>query len=481
MTKIAILPKLPISNYNPNFSTLSTNSFHGAGFYGMKSKMEVIADLHIHSHYSRATGRQLNLENLDLWAAYKGIGLLGTGDCTHPGWLAEMHSRLKPAEEGLYILKPDCRLPRGLIRHHEPDQPACRFVISGEISSIYKKHGQTRKVHTLVLLPSWEAARKLSQRLGQRGNVTSDGRPILGLDAKALLEVILETDPNALVIPAHIWTPWFSVLGSKSGFDALEECYEDLLHHIFALETGLSSDPAMNWRLSSLDRFTLVSNSDAHSPQKIGREANLLDIDLSYPALARALKTRAGFLGTIEFFPDEGKYHLDGHRKCRQRLEPTASKTLGSRCPVCGKPLTLGVLHRVLDLADRPAGHHPAGAPPYQHLIPLAEVLAEVYQCGPCTKKVTRGYFHLLEHLGPELAILRQTPLAELARVGGPLVAAGIDRMRREQVHIQGGYDGEYGSICLFSPTERQELCQEDGFSQPLRAPRDAGCLPERP
>ena len=318
--------------------------------------MELIADLHIHSHYSRATGRQLNLEQLDLWAAYKGIAILGTGDCTHPGWLAEIAHRLQPAEEGLYVLKPDQRLSRRPGTPRGTDRPAARFVITGEISSIYKKNGQTRKVHTLVLLPSLQAGDKLSQRLGRLGNVTSDGRPILGLDAKHVLEVVLEIDADSLVIPAHIWTPWFSVLGSKSGFDSLDECYEDLVGHIHALETGLSSDPPMNWRLSSLDRFALVSNSDAHSPQKIGREANLFDIELSYPALATALKTKAGFTGTLEFFPDEGKYHLDGHRKCDQRLEPADSKKFQGRCPVCGKPLTLGVLHRVLDLADRPAG-----------------------------------------------------------------------------------------------------------------------------
>ena len=426
--------------------------------------MELIADLHIHSHYSRATGRQLNLEQLDLWAAYKGIAILGTGDCTHPGWLAEIAHRLQPAEEGLYVLKPDQRLSRRPGTPRGTDHPAARFVITGEISSIYKKNGQTRKVHTLVLLPSLQAGDKLSQRLGRLGNVTSDGRPILGLDAKHLLEVVLEIDADSLVIPAHIWTPWFSVLGSKSGFDSLIECYEDLVGHIHALETGLSSDPPMNWRLSSLDRFALVSNSDAHSPQKIGREANLFDIELSYPALATALKTKAGFTGTLEFFPDEGKYHLDGHRKCDQRLEPADSKKFQGRCPVCGKPLTLGVLHRVLDLADRPPARKPATAKPFQHLIPLPEVISEVVQCGPASKKVEEIYFRLLEKLGPELEILRHAPLTDLAREGGALLAAGIDKMRREDVHIQGGYDGDYGVIRLFTQGERQELTRQARF-----------------
>ena len=444
--------------------------------------MEFIADLHIHSHYSRATGRQLNLEYLDLWAAYKGIAIVGTGDCTHPGWLTEITQRLEPAEEGMYLLKPDQRLSRRPLFNHENDRPAARFILTGEISSIYKKNGLTRKVHTLVLLPSLEAAAKLSRRLGSLGNVTSDGRPILGLDARHVLEVVLEVDPNSLVIPAHIWTPWFSVLGSKSGFDSLEECYEDLIGHIHALETGLSSDPPMNWRLQNLDRYVLVSNSDAHSPQKIGREANLVDIDLSYPALAAALKTKSGFLGTLEFFPDEGKYHLDGHRKCEQRLDPADSKKFHGRCPVCGKPLTLGVLHRVLDLADRPAGAKPAVAKYFQHLIPLPEILAEVLQCGPATKKVEELYFRLLEKLGPELGILRHASLAAVAQAGGALLAAGIDKMRREEVHIQGGYDGEYGIIRLFTEGERQELTRQARFWElPVPPPDSGACPPSKP
>ncbi len=454
----------PTSNYNPNFLSLSMSSFLYGRFYGMKSHMEFIADLHIHSHYSRATGRQLNLEQLDLWAAYKGLAVLGTGDCTHPGWLAEITGKLHPAEAGMYVLPPNLMVSRRGGVFNGEDRPATRFIITGEISSIYKKNGRTRKVHTLILLPSLAAAAKLSQRLGTLGNVTSDGRPILGLDAKHVLELVLEIDADSLVIPAHIWTPWFSVLGSKSGFDSLAECYEDMVDHIYALETGLSSDPPMNWRLSGLDRFVLVSNSDAHSPQKIGREANIFDTELSYPALAAALRTKAGFVGTLEFFPDEGKYHLDGHRKCEQRLEPADSKKYQGRCPVCGKPLTLGVLHRVLDLADRPPQSKPATAKPYQHLIALPEVVSEVVQCGPNSKKVVEFYFRLLENLGTELEILRHTPLADLAREGGPLLAAGIDKMRREEVHIQGGYDGDYGIIRLFSQGERQELSRQTKF-----------------
>ncbi len=447
--------------------------------------MAWLADLHIHSHFSRATGRQLNLEQLDLWAAYKGIALLGTGDCTHPGWLAEISARLQPAEPGFYTLQPAYR------QSHPPgpaadQQVPVRFVISGEISSIYKKNGKTRKVHTLVVLPSLEAGQQLSQRLARLGNVTSDGRPILGLDAKHVLELVLEIDPSSLVIPAHIWTPWFSVLGSKSGFDSLEECYEDLVDQIAALETGLSSDPPMNWRLRSLDRFTLISNSDAHSPHKIGREANIFTSEFSYPAMAAALHTGDGFAGTIEFFPDEGKYHLDGHRKCAQRLEPGDSKRFQGLCPVCGKPLTLGVLHRVLELADRPPAERPTGAKPFEHLIPLPEIVGEVLQCGPETKKAQEFYFRLLAKLGPELSILRETSLSDLAREGGALLAAGIDKMRRGQVHIQGGYDGEYGTLRLFTHGERQELSRQPRFwlaspeqLKPLAAPLAA--RPPRP
>ncbi|MGC2432786.1 MAG: UvrD-helicase domain-containing protein, partial [Desulfobaccales bacterium] len=297
--------------------------------------------------------------------------------------------------------------------------------------------------------------------------VASDGRPILGLDAKYLLELVLAIDPRSLVIPAHIWTPWFSVLGSKSGFDSLEECFEDGLAHIYALETGLSSDPAMNWRVGALDRFTLISNSDAHSPQKLGREANLLTVPPTYAALSRALRTREGFAGTLEFFPEEGKYHLDGHRHCGQRLNPEEAAALQGCCPGCGKPLTLGVLHRVEDLADRPPGASHPGARPYESLISLPEVLAQVLQVGPASLKLRQRYFRLLAALGPELTILRRAPLEDLAREGGehgPLLAQAVDKVRRGQVHIAGGYDGEYGEIRLFTPEERRQLQGQGAF-----------------
>jgi ATP-dependent DNA helicase UvrD/PcrA len=441
--------------------------------------MVTIADLHIHSHYSIATGKEADLEHLDLWGRYKGVQVVGTGDCTHPEWLQEMAAKLEPVASGTYVLKDGLRLPAGLRGSAWQEAPAVRFVISGEVSAIYKKAGRVRKVHLVLLLSDLEAAQRLSQRLGRLGNVSSDGRPILGLDAKFLLELVLEIDPRSLVIPAHIWTPWFSVLGSKSGFDSLEECFEDGLAHIHALETGLSSDPAMNWRVAALDRFLLVSNSDAHSPQKLGREANLFTVPATYPDLAQALRTKEGFAGTLEFFPQEGKYHLDGHRSCGLRLGPREAETLGGLCPRCGKPLTYGVLHRVQDLADRPLGASPPAAKPYESLIALPVVLAEVLQVGPASKKLRQRYFRLLETLGPELELLRRVPLADLAREGGeigPLLAHAIDRMRRGEVHIAGGYDGEYGEIRLFTPEERLRLQGQGAFfslapAAPVTAP----------
>jgi DNA helicase-2/ATP-dependent DNA helicase PcrA len=433
--------------------------------------METIADLHIHSHFSIATGRQADLEHLDLWGRYKGVQVVGTGDCTHPRWLAELADKLEPAAAGVYVLKPDQGLPLNLKGPHWEAAAPVRFVITGEVSTIYKKAGRVRKVHLLLVLPDLAAAQQLSQRLGRLGNVASDGRPILGLDARFVLELVLEIDPQALVIPAHIWTPWFSVLGSKSGFDSLEECFESGTDHIRAVETGLSSDPAMNCRVSGLDRFVLISNSDAHSPQKLGREANIFHVAPTYPELARALRTREGFGGTIEFFPQEGKYHLDGHRHCNLRLEPEEAARLRGICPRCGKPLTLGVMHRVLDLADRHAGAHPVSASPYESLIALPEILAEVLGVNAGSKKVRQAYFRLLDRLGPELEILRHLPLEAVAREGGILLARGIEKMRRGQVHIAGGYDGAYGEIRLFTPEERSKLLGQGAFFHQTAAP----------
>ncbi|MEW6669087.1 MAG: UvrD-helicase domain-containing protein [Thermodesulfobacteriota bacterium] len=416
--------------------------------------MDFIADFHIHSHYSRATARDLVPERLSHWAQKKGISLLGTGDFTHPGWVRELREKLVEAEEGSFRLRPE------LERDVEREVPRLcrsytRFVLTGEISCIYKRDGKTRKVHHLILMPGFEALERLNRRLSRIGNITSDGRPILGLDSRDLLEIVLEASDKAFFIPAHIWTPWFSLFGSKSGFDAIEECFGDLTSHIHALETGLSSDPPMNRRLSAIERYSLVSNSDAHSPAKLGREANLFGCPLDYPGVVEAMSTGQGFLGTVEFFPEEGKYHLDGHRKCGVRLDPQETRDRAGLCPKCGKPLTVGVLSRVYDLADR---NSPVLTKEFRSLIPLAEILSEILSCGPATSKVLSAYEELLETLGPELRILMDCPSEEIQRAGGMLLAEAIRRMRRNDVIREEGYDGEYGIIRLFREGERDIL-----------------------
>ena len=414
--------------------------------------MHLVADLHIHSHYSRATSKDLTLEHLWKWAQIKGVTVVATGDIAHPGWLAELQQKLTPAEPGLFRLKEEFA---AAVAADIP--PACRgevrFLLGGEISNIYKRHGKTRKVHNLIFAPDFDAVGRLQTRLERIGNIRADGRPILGLDSRDLLEITLETDARCHFIPAHIWTPWFAMLGSMSGFDSVEECFGDLTPHIFALETGLSSDPPMNWRVSNLDRYTLVSNSDAHSPQKLAREATLFDCDLSYDALFAAMHSGdpAVFKGTIEFFPEEGKYHVDGHRKCGVRWHPATTLAHGGLCPVCGKEVTVGVLHRVEVLADRAEGERPARTHPYLSLTPLPEVLGELYGVGAGARRVQQEYWKLLSKLGPELTILRQTPLEQIAAAGGAQLAQGIDRMRRGQVDAEPGYDGEYGVIRVFS------------------------------
>ena len=407
-----------------------------------------ITDLHIHSRFSRATSKDGDLPHLDWWARRKGIGLVGTGDFTHPAWRAELREQLVPAGEGLYTLREDLRLPDGA------PGPAPRFVITGEISCIYKRHGKTRKVHNLILLPSLEAADELSARLEAIGNIRSDGRPILGLDSRDLLELTLETCPGVEFIPAHIWTPHFALFGAFSGFDTMEECFGDLTDHIHAVETGLSSDPPMNWRVSALDGLTLVSHSDAHSPSKLGREADLLDTGLTYPELVRAIRTGEGFRGTVEFFPEEGKYHLDGHRNCGVCLTPAETAALGGVCPVCGKKLTIGVEHRVEALADRPAGFRPETAKPFESLAPLPEVIAASTGASAAGKATQALYEQMLRKLGPEFSILREVPAEDIARTAGPCVAEGIRRLRSGQVERRPGFDGEYGVISLLTPGE---------------------------
>ena len=410
------------------------------------------ADLHIHSRFSRATSRDCDLSHLDWWARRKGIQLIGTGDFTHPAWRAELKELLVPAEEGIYTLRSEARLTQDIAG----ESP--RFLITGEISSIYKRHGKTRKVHNLILLPSLEAADELAARLESVGNIHSDGRPILGLDSHDLLELTLETCPTAEFIPAHIWTPHFALFGAFSGFDTLEECFDDLTPHIHAVETGLSSDPPMNWRVSQLDRLTLVSHSDAHSPSKLGREANRLETGLSYPDLIRALQTGEGFEGTVEFFPEEGKYHLDGHRNCGICLTPEETQQRNGLCPVCGKKLTIGVEHRVEELADRPDGFQPDHAKPFERLAPLPEVIAACTGRSASSKQTLALYEEMLHKLGPEFPILRELPISDIEAAAGPCVAEGIRRLRAGQVERRPGFDGEYGMISLLTPSEIERL-----------------------
>ena len=412
-----------------------------------------IADLHIHSRFSRACSKDCDIEHLSWWARRKGLTVLGTGDFTHPAWAAELKDTLIEAEPGLFRVRPD------LERRLDRDTPAScagtvRFMLSVEISTIYRRDERTRKVHHLLYAPSFEAADRITTALAKIGNLASDGRPILGLDSRDLLEITLEAGPGCFLVPAHVWTPWFAVLGSKSGFDAVRDCYADLADHIFAVETGLSSDPAMNWTCSSLDGYRLVSNSDAHSPPALGREATVFGTDLDYFAMAEALRTGRGLDGTLEFFPEEGKYHLDGHRKCGVRIEPEQSTALADRCPVCGKPLTIGVLHRVAELADRPAGFRPDGAAGFTCLVQLPQIIGEILGTGPKSKKVAAEAGRLVGALGPELTILREVPLDDLRRAGGTRLAEAIGRLRRGEVITQAGYDGEYGTVRLFGPDE---------------------------
>ena len=409
--------------------------------------MYYIGDLHIHSRYSRATSKDCTPEHLDLWARRKGIHIVGTGDFTHPAWREELKEKLEPAEDGLYVLKDGYRIKEDPV----PGGKIPRFVVTGEISSIYKKNGKTRKVHSLILLPGLEDAERISARLEQIGNIHSDGRPILGLDCRDLLEIVLELCPRAVYVPAHIWTPHFSMFGAFSGFDTVEECFEDLTPYIHAVETGLSSDPPMNWRVSALDRFQLISNSDAHSPAKLGREANLFDIPLSYEGLYRAIQTGEGLGGTIEFFPEEGKYHMDGHRKCGLCLTPSETVKYNGKCPVCGRKITIGVSHRIGELADRPEGYVKPGAKPFESLVPLPEVIGASVGRGAAGVKVQREYRRLLAELGPEFEILRNIPPEDIRRAAGDRVAEGIQRLRNGQVECVPGFDGEYGVIRLFN------------------------------
>ena len=421
--------------------------------------MKFIADLHVHSKFSRATAKNLDLENLYLWAQYKGIHVVGTGDFVHPKWFKEIEEKLEPAESGLFKLKEKFAKP---IDAEIP--PSCRgkvrFMLTVEISNIYKRHDKVRKVHNLIFAPTLKAAQKIQAKLGAIGNISSDGRPILGLDSYDLLKITLDADPRNLFVPAHIWTPWFSALGSMGGFDSMEDAFGDLAKHIYAVETGLSSDPLMNWRLKQLDDYILISNSDAHSPSKLGREANIFDTEFSYDGIYKALsdKNDKGLASTIEFFPEEGKYHFDGHRNCQVRWHPKETIKNKGICSVCGKPVTVGVMARVEELADRGEGTKSKRWRPYQNIVALPSLIAEAKDMGSASKAVQEAYMNVLSKLGNEFYILLDCPIADIQRAAGDVLAEGISRMRQGKVEIAAGYDGEFGTIKIFESGEREHI-----------------------
>ena len=412
--------------------------------------MEFIADLHLHSKYSRATSPRMDLENLAKWAKIKGIKVLGTGDFTHPLWFQNLKEKIEPAEEGLFKLK--------------GSQNQTRFLLTSEISCIYSKKGRVRKIHILIFAPNFEAVEKINTHLGWIGNLKADGRPILGLDAKELVKIVLNICPDCLIVPAHMYTPWFSLFGSRSGFDSIEECFEDYSKYIYSGETGLSSDPPMSWRNPALDEITLISCSDAHSPENLGREANAFNIDLSYQAIIEAIKSRdpEKFLYTIEFYPQEGKYHYDGHRNCGISLSPKETKKYNGICPVCGRLLTIGVLNRVEELADRAEGFVPENAIPYKSLILLREIIAEALGVESATQRVQKEYKNLIENFDSEFNILLEVPRSDLGKVTFPEIAEGILRAREGKLYIEPGYDGVYGKVRIFSKGEQRKLSRQE-------------------
>ncbi|KPJ57414.1 DNA helicase UvrD [Parcubacteria bacterium DG_74_2] len=411
--------------------------------------MKFIADFHIHSKYSRATSFRSNLENFSKWMKIKGIRVLATGDFTHPEWLKNLKERLEGAEPGLFKLK-----------NSESEN---RFILTTEVSCIYSKKRRLRKIHLVLFAPSFKIIEKINNQLSFFGNLKPDGRPTFGLDAKEIVKIILNISDECLIIPAHIWTPWYSLFGSRSGFDSIEECFEDYSKYIFAIETGLSSNPEMNWRLSALDKITLISCSDAHSSPNIGREANVFNTELSYPAIVEAIKSKdpQKFLYTIEFFPQEGKYHFDGHRNCGISLSPKETKKYNGICPVCGKPLTIGVLNRVEQLADRPEGFNPPNAIPFKSLIPLEQIIADALGQGVGTVEGKKEYKNLIEKFENEFEVLLNTPKESLEKVTLPKIAEAIIRVREGKVEIEPGFDGVYGKIRIFSKKEKKFLSKQ--------------------
>ncbi len=403
--------------------------------------MEFCADFHIHSKYSRATSKEMVIEKIAESARKKGIALVGTSDFTHPAWFAELKEQLTPLDNGLF-------------KHRDT-----QFILSTEVNNTYVKGGKLRRIHNVIFAPSFEKAHLIGKALANFGKVASDGRPTLSLDSGEMVELVLDCSPESLVIPAHVWTPHFSLFGAFSGFDSIDDCFGSQVESIFCVETGLSSDPAMNWRLSALDRFTLISNSDAHSPSKLGREANFFSCELSYYEIVDVLKSGdpKRFRFTVEFFPEEGKYHYDGHRKCGMRMSPAESRARMNTCPVCGKRLTIGVMHRVEELGDREDGFRPPGAIPYKRLIPLDEIIADALAVGVDTQAVRSEYERLVSSFGSEFEVLLKTPVEELSRISSSRIAEAVVRVREGKVKVLPGYDGVFGEIRIFEEEEVKE------------------------
>ncbi|PIS40835.1 MAG: DNA helicase UvrD [Candidatus Kerfeldbacteria bacterium CG08_land_8_20_14_0_20_43_14] len=428
--------------------------------------MKLIADLHVHSRFSRAVSRDMTLPNMHEWASYKGIGLVGTGDFTHPTWFSEMRERLRPTADGLLELKPSFRSKSAIANP--------LFIPTTELSCIYTEFEKTRRIHLVILAPDLSTVEKINKELDKDFNLKSDGRPILGISAHDLTEKLLKVDKSLIIIPAHVWTPWFSIFGSASGYDSAKECFRDLLDKIPAIETGLSSDPAMNWRLSQLDKFNIVSAGDSHSPRKLGREATVFELEkfgfkeltqaLWFNPLANDKKSQNYILETLEFFPEEGKYHLDGHAKCQQRLTPAQTKKLGGVCPVCKKPITVGVLSRVEKLADRPEGYKNSARPAYRTLVPLEEAIGEALDVGPGSKSVQQIWTLLIKELQGEFNVLLETPIAEIKTLSQEIVAEAVSRVRSGKLIIEGGYDGIFGTVKIFNNKERKKLEQTSLF-----------------
>ena len=389
------------------------------------------------------------LESLDKWAKIKGIKVLGTGDFTHSEWLKSLKEKLTPAEPGLFKIK--------------NGDSSTRFILTAEISCVYLKRGKVRKIHIIIFAPSFDVVDKINAHLGWIGNLKSDGRPILGLDAKELVKIVLGISGDCLIVLAHCMTPWFSIFGSKSGFDSIEECFEEYSKYIYSVETGLSASPEMLWRMPNLDKITLISNSDAHSCQKLGREANVFDLELSYQSIIKTIKEKdtKKFLYTIEFFPQEGKYHYDGHRNCGISLSPQESKKYNNICPVCGRPLTIGVMNRVEELADRKEGYSPEGAIPFKSLVPLNEIIAESLGMTIVSKQVDIEYKNLIKKFGSEFNVLLDATKGDLESGTLPEITEGIVRVREGKVFIEPGYDGVYGKIRIFSQGEQKTLSKQ--------------------